>query len=480
MEVIRSGENGINGRKERGMKKAVHKAVIRFAIFVNIMLVTLPFAFCWFWSYADGIVMPYYRRGNFLLIALFVLLYIVFGRTYDAFLISYYPFLEMLCSQAIALLMSDLIMYIVISLLSLGFVNVCYLLITFGVQLSVTAFWCLMTRKLYFTMVNPKLTAVIYDEQPDVGELIKKYRLGRKFNVVRVATVKDCMDGQMTILEGMEVVFVCGVHSHDRNIILKYCIGNNIRLFVIPRVGDVLMSSAKRVHILHLPMLMVERYSPSVGYLFFKRMFDIVFSVTVLFLASPLMILTAVAIKLYDGGQVFYRQCRLTKDGKCFFILKFRSMRVDAEENGVQLCSGGEDDRVTPVGRVIRRLHIDELPQMLNIVSGSMSVVGPRPERPELEEQYLKELPEFRLRLQAKAGLTGYAQVYGKYNTTPYDKLQMDLMYISNPGILEDLRIVLATIKVLFLPESGEILTKRQAVISELAAGEEKEKEKEK
>ena len=169
------------------------------------------------------------------------------------------------------------------------------------------------------------------------------------------------------------------------------------------------------------------------------------------------MIVTAIIIKATDNGPVLYKQCRLTKDGKKFMVLKFRSMRVDAEKDGVaRLSSGDKDDRITPIGKVIRKVRIDELPQLFNILFGDMSIVGPRPERPEIAEQYVKELPEFELRLQAKAGLTGYAQVYGKYNTTPYDKLQMDLMYIASPSVLADLKIMFATIKILFMPESTE------------------------
>ena len=154
---------------------------------------------------------------------------------------------------------------------------------------------------------------------------------------------------------------------------------------------------------------------------------------------------------------MFYRQKRLTRNGREFYVLKFRSMRQDAEKDGVaRLSTGDADDRITPVGRFIRKVRIDELPQLLNILEGSMSIVGPRPERPEIASQYEETLPEFSLRLQAKAGLTGYAQVYGKYNTTPYDKLQMDLMYIAHPSFLEDLRIIFATIKILFLPESTQ------------------------
>jgi lipopolysaccharide/colanic/teichoic acid biosynthesis glycosyltransferase len=172
---------------------------------------------------------------------------------------------------------------------------------------------------------------------------------------------------------------------------------------------------------------------------------------------SPVFLAVAIAIKASDKGPVFYRQERLTRNGKHFMMHKFRSMIVDAEKDGVaRLSTGADDERITPVGRFIRKFRIDELPQLFDILTGNLSVVGPRPERPEIAEEYMKVMPEFRLRLQAKAGLTGYAQVYGKYNITPYDKLQMDLMYIANPSFAEDIRICLATIRVLFKPESTE------------------------
>lgn len=213
----------------------------------------------------------------------------------------------------------------------------------------------------------------------------------------------------------------------------------------------------------HLPMLRVGRYNPQPEYLFVKRLLDIVISAIALVILSPIFLVTAIAIKATDHGPVFYKQIRLTKDGKKFGILKFRSMRVDAEKDGVaRLSSGENDDRITPVGKIIRACRVDELPQLINILKGDLSIVGPRPERPEIAAQYCEEMPEFSLRLQAKAGLTGYAQVYGKYNTTPYDKLTMDLMYIAHPSIVEDLKIMFATVKILFMPESTEGVSEGQ------------------
>jgi exopolysaccharide biosynthesis polyprenyl glycosylphosphotransferase len=225
----------------------------------------------------------------------------------------------------------------------------------------------------------------------------------------------------------------------------------------MPRIGDVIMSGAHRHHMFHLPVLRVNRCKPHPEQKLIKRVLDVVVSCLFLLLFSPVMLITAIAIKATDGGPVFYKQDRLTLNGKVFKIIKFRSMRVDAEKDGVaRLSTGDKDDRITPVGRIIRKVRIDEIPQLLNVLGGSMSLVGPRPERPEIAEQYEETLPEFRLRLQVKAGLTGYAQIYGKYNTTPYDKLQMDLMYIANPSFLEDLKILFATVKILFQPESTD------------------------
>ena len=282
------------------------------------------------------------------------------------------------------------------------------------------------------------------------------YGLQGRFDVRKSVHISQFTE-DMSCIKNAQAVFLASIHSHERNQIIKYCVANDIEVFILPRIGDVIMTGAKKVHMLHLPVMKLERYNPKFEFLLIKRLFDIIVSGVALIILSPVMLIVAVIIKLTDGGPVFYKQVRLTKNAREFNVLKFRSMRVDAEKDGVaRLSTGSKDTRVTPIGRFIRKVRIDELPQLINIIKGDMSIVGPRPERPQIMEQYEKELPEFELRLQAKAGLTGYAQVYGKYNTTPYNKLEMDLMYIANPSLLEDLKIMFATIKILFIPESTE------------------------
>lgn len=202
------------------------------------------------------------------------------------------------------------------------------------------------------------------------------------------------------------------------------------------------------------PVMKVQRVQVKREYCIVKRLMDIVVSLTGLIVVSPIMAITALAIKLYDGGPAFYRQQRLTRNGRMFSILKFRSMNVNAEKDGMARLASENDNRITPIGKIIRATRIDELPQLINILVGDMSLVGPRPERPEIAAEYEKILPEYALRLQVKAGLTGTAQVYGRYNTEPYSKLQMDLMYMNKMSLLTDIQLIFSTIKIVFMKES--------------------------
>ena len=437
------------------MSVFIREFLLRLLKLFNVFLITIPFAWGWFNYYAPHMALPFYDRGNWVVVALYAVLYMIFGRVYGGFWISLNRISESVYSQALAVMMTSSIMYVVTFLLERQLPDIWPVLAAFAVQLVLSGLWSMAAHVAYYMLFPATKTIIVYDERHGMEKLIQDYGFEKKFTVIKTLTVEQCI-GNIDLLHNAQTVFLSGVHSHERNVILKYCVEQGIMMYLVPRIGDVLMSGAQQMHMFHLPMLRVGRYNPSPWHTIAKRTFDVVSAGALFLVISPLMLITAIAIKT-DGGPVFYKQRRLTQDGKEFDVLKFRSMRVDAEKDGVaRLSTGDKDDRITRVGRFIRKVRIDELPQLLNIIGGSMSVVGPRPERPEIASQYVKEMPEFSLRLQAKAGLTGYAQVYGKYNTTPYDKLQMDLMYISNPSFWEDLRIIFATIKILFVPESTE------------------------
>lgn len=442
------------------MSNFKHDVILRIIKAVNVILITIPFLIGWMEYYSRKMYFrPFYNKGNWMIVFLFAVVYSIFGRTYDAFLISINQVTEMIYSQALAAFFADGLLYIVMALLIRKMPNILPLCLVFAAQLLMAALWSYLAHKWYFSFFPPKKTVVIYDMREGMEELVSEYGLSNKFAIDKVCGIDECLQNDLQILREVqpEAVYLCGIHSRDRNVILKHCVENAITVYVIPRIGDTLMSGARRMHMFHLPVLRVDRYKPAPEYAFIKRLADVVLSAAAFILLLPVFLVTAAAIKIEDGGPVFYKQERLTIDGKVFKVVKFRSMHVDAEKNGVaRLSTGDKDDRITKVGHFIRKVRIDELPQLLNILKGDMTIVGPRPERPSIAEQYEKELPEFALRLQAKAGLTGYAQVYGKYNTSPYDKLMMDLMYIAHASILEDIRIILATVKILFMPESTE------------------------
>lgn len=441
------------------MSKLQHNVWLRSVKLLAVLCMTLPFAACWYGYYTFHVAMPLGWSGKLVVVLLYAALYIALGNVYEAFQISSQKIASIVFSQMLAAMIADGLIYLLICLLAKRFCSLIPGIAAIAGQLVVSALWTFCAQKWYYKTFPPLATAIVYDMRPGIEEMIREDNLEKKYNVKITLGIQKCLKN-MEVLRQMDVVFLGGIHSHERNKILKYCVEHDIDVFVLPRVGDLMMDAARPTHMFHLSVLKVGRSMASPEYLFVKRAMDIVLSLIALLITSPLFLVISAAIKATDGGPVFYKQCRLTKDGRRFDIIKFRSMKVDAEKDGVARLSTGEtDDRITPVGRVIRKFRLDELPQLINILKGDLSICGPRPERPEIAAQYCETLPEFALRLQVKAGLTGYAQVYGKYNTSPYDKLQMDLMYIAHQGILEDLKLMLATVKVLFIPESTEGIT---------------------
>lgn len=430
---------------------------IRIVKLFDLLLLTAVFALTWGLYYADKMTYPFYNLGNYMMIGLFFIIDYLITRLYRGYAIHLFRVSDLVYSQALAVFITDGLLYMVMTMVNRHFMNPLPLIGAFVVQNLIIVAWSIAAHRWYLHTHPPVPAVLVCDEyRMNVDHIMKNYDMDAHFKVTDIILAKDVVeDIPASIIKDAGVVFICGLHSHERNIIVRYCVAHNIVSYVIPRIGDVIMSGAEKIHLFHLPMFMVHHYDPTPEYLFLKRLMDIILSLIAVVIFSPFMIVTAIAIKATDGGSIFYRQRRLTKDGKEFDVLKFRSMRMDAEKDGVARLSTGENDpRITKVGRIIRAIRFDELPQLLNILQGDMTIVGPRPERPEISAQYEKDIPEWPLRLQCKCGLTGYAQVYGQYNTTPYDKLLMDLMYIARPSLVEDIKIIFATVKILFMKES--------------------------
>lgn len=433
------------------------KTIVFMLSLLNILLMTLLFAFFWYHYFSKTMFLySFYRRGNYVVIALYGTFLVFFSRMYGAMKIGQFRRIEVILSQYLSIFIANLITYVIISLLAFRFVNVVPILIMSLGDFVITTLWTFCAGYLYRRIFKSWKILLIYGTRP-AADLVNKVEERRdKYAIYDAIHVDEGMEAIAERVKDFEAVIIGDISAERRNDVLKFCYGNGIRVYVIPKISDVILMGSDRIHIFDTPFLLTKGYALSFDQRFMKRSLDIVLSIPLLVLSSPFMILTATAIKIQDRGPVFYRQKRCTKDGKEFEIIKFRSMIVTAEQDGVAKLATAHDNRITPVGRMIRATRLDELPQLFNILKGEMSFVGPRPERPEIISSYSTDMPEFSYRMRVKAGLTGFAQIYGKYNTIPYDKLKLDLFYIENYSLWLDIKLILMTIKIIFKREATE------------------------
>ncbi|HFI0393852.1 TPA: sugar transferase [Streptococcus suis] len=248
------------------------------------------------------------------------------------------------------------------------------------------------------------------------------------------------------VVDEIDVVYIAGyIDSKTRLAIYEFLISHNKILYLTTNVENSIVINSQMINISDESMIQVTPYYLSVGQAVIKRFLDFLTAGVLLFLSSPIFILTAILIKLESPGPIFYHQDRVTKGNRVFSILKFRSMKADAERSSGPVLAQANDNRVTRVGEFIRRTRIDELPQLINVLKGDMSMVGPRPERPYFVEQFVKQNGYYSLRHNVRAGITGYAQVYGKYTSDFQSKLKFDLLYIKQYSILLDIKLLLKT-----------------------------------
>lgn len=260
-----------------------------------------------------------------------------------------------------------------------------------------------------------------------------------------------------TAAEQVDVLIICpDIRLKDKAKIVHYCNLHEKQALLIPNAYEVFCSGMTLDKIDDVPVFRPQRLCLTLEQRSLKRILDIVVALLGFLAALPFMLLTAIAIKIFDPGPVFYSQERSGRYEKPFKVYKFRTMRVDAEKLSGPMLAQENDPRITRLGAFLRAVRLDELPQIWNVLVGDMSIVGPRPERPFFVEQFKQEIPEYVYRMNVKPGITGLAQVYGKYNTTAYDKLIYDLVYIQNAGIRADLTIIIQTVRVLFQKSATE------------------------
>lgn len=368
-------------------------------------------------------------------------------------------------SLAMVAVITDLITYLQLEIMnvndakyrSLQLFGLDFLLLI-GTMIMQIVFIILMTRwgnALYFSVNPPERCCIVASSQEASDHVMKKISRYRLQYDVR--DVVDYRSAQVKkVILGNDAVFFAQVPATQRGLLLEFCYQNHKNAYAAAELEDVMMVNGQQVILDDCAFIFMSRGELDLHIKVIKRAMDIVFAAVVLVLTSPVMIAAAIAIHAEDGGSVFFRQKRMTIGGHIFEILKFRTMTTNACMDSNKVSAQQNDQRITRVGAILRKTRMDELPQLFNILKGDMSLVGPRPEMLENVTQYIREFPAFAYRQKMKAGLTGYAQIEGKYNTSARDKLMMDLMYMENYSIWLDVKLLLRTFTVFFRMDSTE------------------------
>ncbi len=438
-------------------KKQMLKRIYSFLMaFLIVAVETGIMTYVWVCYYNTELPKAYYFWGHILIAAVYMLILFMVSAMYGGLKIGSYRMLELLFSQGFSTLMTNVLFYVIVCLLAYHFPSVLPLIAGMIIQCIFIGIWILVATYIYRALFPPLDILLVYDGKTKDLFVDKVKTRRHQFTIAATMQANEDLQSIYDEIDRHEAVMMWDVSTVVRNKLFKYCYERSVEVYVMPKIMDIILRGSQTLHFFDTPLLLTKSSPIEVEQLAAKRLFDIVFSLILLIVLSPFMLLTALLVKCYDGGPVFYKQIRCTRGGREFQIYKFRSMIVAAEQDGVARLATKNDDRITPIGKIIRKVRIDELPQLFNVLSGEMSFVGPRPERPEIIEKYTEAMPEFTYRTKVKAGLTGYAQIYGKYNTLPYDKLKLDLYYIENFSVWLDLKLIIQTVKILFTLESTE------------------------
>lgn len=443
------------GKENNTFKKNIVKQSYKI---ISMAIAFVSASALWYYN-----ISPYWEEGYtgymtlFLVGVLFCITYWIFAKMYQALKIGIYRLTELTYFQLLAFAIADVLLVLESVIWFHGFekMRIWSYVVGFVLQMMATVFSIFVHNRLFARYDEPRKVLIVYGNSGYQSFLRKLNSKKLRYRVIGCCAEDTPIEAIKEKVREAESVYLCEVRGDLKRSLVFYCDEIQRDIYLTQTVDELLTMGFDISHTFDTPFIRTKRMPVKWYYPFVKRTFDIVCSGVACIVLMPLFLVIGIAIKLYDGGPVFYTQKRVTKDHKEFMIYKFRSMITDAEANGMRRATDN-DDRITPVGKIIRATRIDELPQLLNILKGDMSIVGPRPERIELDEAYTKQIPEFSLRLKVRAGLTGYAQVFGKYNTTPEDKLKLDLLYINQQSVLMDLKLILYTVKIMFVPESTE------------------------
>lgn len=435
-----------------------YKRIIKCASSTVIIMLELAiYWYVWLNYYNRNMQEPFYRRGNWLIAGDYVVVLLLLHRLYGGLKIGIYKYWNLVYSHMISIIGVNIFSYVQVVLFDKKMHNPTALMVMTVVDFMLVMVWAWAYKKVYNTLFPKRKLLLVYGQNSMFHLMNRIDTREDKYEIAKMISIDKGIDLIIEQAEKYDGIIIGDIPADMRNKLVKMCFSRDIRSYTLPKLSDILLRSSTELNIFDSPLYL----SRNIGGLAWdqklvKRMVDIIVASLLLVITSPFFLLIAILIRCTDPGPVLYTQKRLTEGGIIFNIYKFRTMVVDAEKKSGPIKAGDKDPRILPIGHILRATRLDELPQLINILKGEMSMVGPRPERPELTEIITRHIPEFEYRLKVKAGLTGYAQIYGRYCTTSYDKLKLDLTYIRNYSVWLDLKLILMTPKVLFMKESTD------------------------
>ena len=435
-----------------------YKRIIKCASSTVIIMLELAiYWYVWLNYYNRNMQQPFYRRGNWLIAGDYVVVLLLLHRLYGGLKIGIYKYWNLVYSHMISIIGVNIFSYVQVVLFDKKMHNPTALMVMTVVDFILVMVWAWAYKKVYKTIFQKRKLLLVYGQNSMFHLMNRIDTREDKYEIAKMISIDKGIDLIIEQAEKYDGIIIGDIPADMRNKLVKMCFCRDIRSYTLPKLSDILLRSSTELNIFDSPLYL----SRNIGGLAWdqklvKRMVDIIVASLLLVISSPFFLLIAILIRCTDPGPVLYTQKRLTEGGTIFNIYKFRTMVVDAEKKSGPIKAGDKDSRILPIGHILRATRLDELPQLINILKGEMSMVGPRPERPELTEIITRHIPEFEYRLKVKAGLTGYAQIYGRYCTTSYDKLKLDLTYIRNYSVWLDLKLILMTPKVLFMKESTD------------------------
>ena len=452
-----------NNRKRRNKSISLYVGLFNLIL---LIVITGHFTYEWNIVYNNILKQPFLGKGNILMVFTIFLIIFISMKMWGGFKLGYSKLVNLVFSQFLALITIGLGEFLIIALTA-GTINhmgklAGLIAVSAGIDFIFCVIYDLIGIRIYL-MIFPPIRLLQVNGDYDNHLRTKISNRSDKYEVCEEISIYEGVDKIYTELEKYDAVLLNDIPNKYRKLILKYCFENDVPVYYTPKIQDIMVRGSDEINLFDSPLFLAKNIGMTTAQSFVKRAIDIIGSTLGLIVLSPIFLIVSILIKIEDGGKVFFMQDRCTYDGKVFRIHKFRSMKEDAEKDGKPHPATSDDDRITKVGKFIRATRIDELPQLVDIWIGNMSIVGPRPERVEHVVKYTEDIPEFGYRLKVKGGLTGYAQVYGRYNTTSYDKLKMDLIYVVNYSLLMDFQIVLETVKIIFSKESTEGFTEENS-----------------